>query len=357
MHHGSMLVASEDAGPGGLPVAPANGPAPEPGPDAVVVDSKVGDVNGRPIFASEVLDQGLADRLTRMARTPRITLDEWTKAARTLIRGSVDRIVNDELIEAEARASLQPQFKVGLKHYLDEKREEARREASGSRVLLERKLRTEGKSVEDWVRDREREALIQHQINEQVFKRAIVTWQDIRFYYEVNQKEFNPDPTATFRLVRVLTRNEEAVRAVQSALDRGEPFERVAAMDANTSNRADAGRDVRPLSGDYAQARLFAQAEMNDAAHGLAPGQWTQTPIRVGDFTVWMKLESIDVVHELLSDPKVQRKILVIVGQRKRDEVLERYLEGLKSRAHVSGFDDMTGRLLEIAGDRYWKTR
>ena len=346
-------------GSGDGPEGPAtSGPAPAPtGDSPVVVDAKVGDVNGRPIFASEVLDEGLAALLTQDARREGVTEQAWAANAQKLIAGAVSRIVEDELIEAEARASLEPEQKQGLRYWLKERREEARRKAQGSRVVLEQQLRDQGTSVEDWERDLARDELIKLQVRQQVWDRAMVTWPDIKFHYEVNYKQFNPEPTARLRLIRVLTASEEAVTAVQSALDRGEAFETVAAMDLNTFNRAGAGVETRALSGEYADTQLFGAAELNDAAHALKPGEWTPQPVKTGDFSVWVKLESIDTLRRPLSDPGVQREITAVVGNRKRQEVYQRYLNRLMEGAHFTGFEEMTGRLYEIARERYWTTR
>lgn len=331
---------------------------PNPIDQAVIVDAKVGDVNGRPILASEILDNRLGPRLEQLSRESGMTRERWMAESRDLISTQVFLLVRDELIEAEARASLRPEQRQGLQYLLQEWREEERRRSGGARALLEQRLREErGQTVEQWLREREARALIEHHIRQRIDKRAIVTWQDVRNHYERNERVYNPDPVARLRQVRVLSSREEDVVAVQSALERGEPFETVASMPMNTFERAAGGLVVRPIAGEYAQAELFGVPELTSAAQRLSPGEWTREPVRAGMFTYWLKLESIEQVSRPLSDPTVQLEIVSQLSDQKRDEELTRYVRRLMERASFTSLDDMSTRLLQIAANRYGPTR
>jgi hypothetical protein len=337
--------------PGGPPTPDADA-APIGRP--AVVDAKVGDVNGRPIFASEILDTELGPRLEQKAHEEGMTRERWLDEARRLIGESLKRIVADELVEAEARAALKPEVRQGLRSWIQEQREEARREAGGARALLEQKLREQNKSVEQWERGRESEALIRNQIYGRVTKRAVVTWQEMKLFYDRHEKEFNPDPQAVFRQIRVPTSDAEGVRSVRSALERGDPFEVVAASDVNTFNRVDAGRVERPFDGEFIRAEFFGVRELNEAAHALTPGEWTREPVVYGAFTSWLKLESITRTARPLSDPDVQLDIIARLSEQKWREEFDRYLQHLMDRARFEGLPDMAERLVQIALDRYW---
>jgi hypothetical protein len=340
------------AGPPQAPDPAAGAPGP-----GFVVDAKIGDINGRPVYASDILDNNLGPRLLQTAREDGMTRERWTDEARRLIADELFKVMRDELIAAEARASLRPPQKQGLRSMLQEWREEERRRVGGAAALLEERLRQENKTVEQWLREREAAALIQYEFEQRIQKRAIVTWQDIRLYYERNFKVYNPDPLARFRLVRVVTSRAEDLEAVRSALDRGEPFEAVAAMEANTFNRETGGVVERPFAGEYAEGEFFGVPELNAAARALSPGEWTREPVTYGAFTAWLKLDSVEQISRPLSRWDVQLEILRILADHKRDEEMRRYLGRLMERASFTSLSDMTDQLLRIAGDRYWRGR
>src|SRR5262249_38109006 len=149
----------------GVPVL-AEAPAPAAAP-AMLIDAKVGELNGRPVRADEVLNVVGSDlRATALAR--KFTLAQWT-----FVRGSepdpsqADKEISraqwlayaqqkigfelaqrlrDQLLAEEARASLKPEQKQGLRYMVQEATETARREAGGSRAEAQRRLREKSTS-------------------------------------------------------------------------------------------------------------------------------------------------------------------------------------------------------------------
>ena len=132
----SATAAAAKATPSPRPMPPRPAPAPPaPDPDAalsttarvgsptpaansapasdrpVVLEALVGQVNGRAVFASEIiepLDAQLRARSQELAaqRKPRT---EFRNEAAQLINGELMRVIRDELVLAEARASLTPE--------------------------------------------------------------------------------------------------------------------------------------------------------------------------------------------------------------------------------------------------------
>ncbi len=350
---------AQPAEPPAVAAAPADPPPATTPAQPVLIDAKVGDINGRPVFAATFLDEAIGSRLARKAEEPGMTYAAWREFAQSLIRSQLDGLIADELIQAEGRASLKPAQKQGLRAVMDQIREDARRESGGSRVKLEQRLQTEqNKTVEQWLRDRESRALIEYEIDRKIRNRVLVSWTDIRLYYERNEKLFNPDPVARFRLIRVPTANAEAVESVRSALDRGEPFETVAAMDVNTARGDSNGLVTRQFSGEYRDTAFFGTVtELNEAARSLTTGTWTSQPVAYGGNTAWLYLESIERVNRPLSDVDVQLEILKTITDQRLQVQLDRYINRLRERASFSDVNEMTQRLIGIAEQRYWAPR
>jgi hypothetical protein len=352
------VEASPDAAPADVPVPGEDVPAPvavgPPAPD--LIDAKVGDINGRPVFAQKFFEQGPGQRLAQEAAKEGVTLESWRGLAIGLIRERLDGMIMDEVVEAEARASLEPRQKQGLRALLGEWRAQATRESGGSATLLEQKLQAEqNKNVEQWLRDREARALIEYQIKQKIEPRSIVSWQDIQLYYERNYKRFNPDPVARFRRIQVPLSNEDGVQAVQSALDRGEPFAEVAAGEHNAYGRSSGGLDERTLVGGRETANPFRIPAIDEAARTLEVGRWTR--VDAGGDAIWLYLESVEQVSRPLSDRNVQLEIAAELAGKRWNEELRRYVGRLRQRASFTDVSEMTGRLLAIAEATYWNKR
>lgn len=356
--HGSYPAALDDveASPGD-PVAAADPPDPAGAPE--LVDAKVGEINGRPIFAAEFFERGPGARLRERAREKGVTRQEWLADALTWINDELDRIQRDELLEAEARAALKPPQRQGLRAYAEALAERERRREGGSRTALERRLQEEeNQTYEQFVRGRESIELIRHQVRQKINSRVFVTSRDIRQFYEKNDKEYNPDPVARFRLIRIPTTKTGDVQAVQEALDRGEPFEQVASMTANTANPEQGGLQEKTFTGDLGDASPFGSVkELNEAARALGVGEWTRTPVTYGTWTSWLFLESIEVTRRPLTDEDVQLEIAETLVRRKWDEVFGKYMSRLAEGASLGEVPEIRVRLLRVAVMRYWDTR
>lgn len=342
-----------------LPGPPETGPpAPAPVAPVVFIEAKVGDINGKPIYAGAFFDEtGIGDKLVQESRKRGMTPSAWRTFALNLIRGELQRLVRSELFEAEARASLEPAQQVGLRAMARMRGEAERRRRGGSQAALERSLAADrGQNYEQFLRDRERDALIQYQYERMVRSRVFITMRDLERYYERNFKEFNPDPKARFRVIRVPTSDEEGLRQVREALERGEPFERVASLPVNTSNPQKGGLDERAFTGEYRDQRFFGSlAEVNEAVRSLEPGQWTATPVPWGAFTAWIRLESIVRETRPLSDESVQLEILNRLSAREEDARFETYIVRLADRAGLTDMPEIMSRLLWIAERRFWQ--
>lgn len=339
--------------------AAAGPPRLEPGPavpveSAVLVDAIVGSVNGKPVRANDLLGP-MEARLRAKAAERDITRDEWLRFA----SGEIDRelwtLVRDELLRAEAMSSLKPLERLGLQHFLNEWREDLRRRNLGSRALTAERLAEEqGMTEEQWLRGREAAALIRHQLDRRVNNRVHVSWQDVQLYYERHAEEYNPPPTAAFRLIAVRADEPERVESVRAALASGAPFAEAAALPANFFNPEGAGLREVALPGGLESARIFDPAELDAAAKALKPGESTPEPVAFagGALLGWIAFESLTDRSRPLADRAVQLEIVDRITLQRQEDERYRYLLDLLERASATDMDEMKTRLMQIATAR-----
>lgn len=373
------------AGDGLLEVTPGapefEGGAPPPAEPPEIVDAVVGEINGRPVRIESMLDQA-GDRLRAIARKRRLTADEWgallggsrrqpvdeayadrtpldrstyLRFAEGLFKFLLERELEQELLAEEARFSLKPEQRQGLKAFVQEFSETQRRQAGGSREAAARRLREkENLTPDQFARAVESEILIDHQLRERIKKRVQVSWKDVQLYYDRHPEIYNPPKKAYFRLIRVPESDGDAIARVRAALEAGTPFAEVAAMPENQYNRAEGGRtDPRPVTGAYHEADLFP-GELGAAAQKLAVGGWTHEPVTTGSAATWLFLERIEDNSRPLSDRDVQIGIATQLNRTAEELARRDYIQQLKERASYTNIEVMARALAEMAADRYW---
>lgn len=361
------VTAQPGAPTGDAPAAPAE--------DPILVDAKVGELSGRPVRVEEILDD-IAARLRAKAKTRTISSDEWhslnikapdmqdisrpeymayaTAVSREWLMGHL----RQQLLEDEARASLKPEEKVGLKYIVQEVAENARRESGGTTAGFEKqKQQTE----EEFKREQETILLLEIKIEERLRNRVRISWKDIRQYYDRHPEIFNPPPQVTFRMIRVPADKAGDIAKVQAALDGGTPFAQVALMPENDYGRSDGGlMPVQTVKGDIATMEFFSDDHANAAAHSLkTPGDFTHAPfdLTLGNdrYKAWLFLDTLKNDSQSLSDFEVQLRIAKVLEREALSVQREAYLERLAHRASMHDVEEMSRRIGEIAAERYWK--
>lgn len=320
-----------------------------------LVEAKVGDVNNKPIFASDFLEPMGARLATEAARRKP---DEWRRWARTEIRKELELQIEDELLRSEAYSKLKPEERQGLFSFLQSWQQSVVLGSGGSRENANQRLLTErGYDLDEAVRRRETEELIKLQLRQQVQNRVQVSRRDIELAYEKAYKTFNPDPKATLRWIHVPADKTEQIAEIKSALDSGEEFAVVAANPANEFKPRDGGlRDPQTLTeGEVSKTQFFAIAELNEAAQKLGEGKWSG-PVNytLGSgrpYVGWLYLEKVDRKEVSMYEVQLQlERYLRDVGEDKRRR---EYINELKARASYTNIDDMVNRLTSIAAERY----
>lgn len=327
----------------------------EPGASAAVagptltLDANVGQINGTPVYASEILGQ-LDNRLRAMRKQAK-TNTAWQRQAAELIYGELNRKIQDELLLREAHSRLSPEQRAGLMQFLNRLRDNLASESGGSTMLADERLREESaSSLEDKIREERDKELIAWQVSK-VRDRVNVSWRDVVREYQRNHKLYNPPPKAVLRWIRVKASNRAGLDEVQSALAAGEPFEEVAARPANMFNPAEGGLHRVSYEGAFTEATIFGAAELNERATALKVGEVTGPFTFRGD-TCWIKLDAIDQSPpRALED--LQLEIYYRLQDRRMNEEANRYLRKLMERGSFEQPQLMTERLLRIASERY----
>jgi hypothetical protein len=314
----------------------------------MLLDAKVGDINGRPVFASEFFDP-IAGRLR--AESERLGRDEWISAAARIIRGELRSQITDELLRAEALSKLTPDQKAGLRRFLDDVRSNLISENLGSRALAEQRLRAEqGMTEEEYLRQREDRTLVRFTIQEEISNRVNVSWRDIVQRYRRDQARYNPEPTARFWILRVTADDASAVDAVRRQLEAGVPFPEIAAGPMNTWTVDEDGLKIAPFTPPREEARFFAPDELNTPARTMQTGS-VAGPIAFGTSLIWLHLEGVEQGAVPLYE--AQLPIASQIRSERINAELDRYIDRLLGRASVTDVDRMGLRLLSIATDRY----
>ncbi|MFM1935644.1 MAG: hypothetical protein RI990_603, partial [Planctomycetota bacterium] len=154
------------------------------------VESLVGQINGRPIFAEEVL-RGIEAQVMLAAQDP--NPDNARAQVDMLVRRAFRQQVESELILAEAESRLSPEMKQGLLGWLRDLQETTIAQRGGNRAAAEDALREEMRmSVEEFVQYRKDVELTRDIIRRRVEPRVVVSWRDVERLYSQRREAYAP---------------------------------------------------------------------------------------------------------------------------------------------------------------------
>ena len=165
--------------------------------DPTLVDSLVGQINGKPIYATRFLadlDKRLAAEAEK-SRTAANPKDGWLRASGEIIAGQLKRQIEEDLLLAEARAALTPEQKQGLVFFINRLRENVASGFQGSEILAEEELRKEGLTLDTKIARDQQDALVRNLITEKIGPRVNISFRDVQRSYERNTIKYNPPPS------------------------------------------------------------------------------------------------------------------------------------------------------------------
>ena len=331
--------------------------------DPVIIESLVGQINGKPVFAGEFL-KPLDKNLAAKAATSR-TGREWVGEAKRITGTALMTQLQDELFLAEARATLSKEERAGLLNLVSKLRENLTTTTEGSQELAnERLLAEEGKTLEEKATDERDKILIRTLVSRYISPRVQVSWRDVQREYTRNYDTYNPAPTATLRMIWVpkkeTAREPElaaklATRAadVAARLAAGEKFSDLAKdRTLNDFNAGEAGLLAsKTFDSSKPDAKLVEDPRVNEKAIALRAGEFAG-PIESGNRLVWVLMETIDNApgRDLA---EVQLEISSSLREKKFGEETGRFINRLIERGSKTDLALMNERLLLIAADRY----
>jgi len=312
------------------------------------VDALVGQINGRPVYASKFL-QPLEDRIMRIvAEMPR------AQAQQEIARVVADRFqqqVNSELVIAEAESMLTPDNQQGVLAWLKDVQEQTTASYGGNRTAATRSLEQQfGMTMEQYLNERRDEALANQLLQRRIEPRTIVSWRDVEREYAANEAEFNPQPTITVGRIAVRTSDEAKVKDIGDRLAAGEAFSAVAEVAG--VQQGGAWREFKLPEGGLAQLEDL-NPEVRTALLAIQPGTAT-APLRQGSSTVWFTiLASQRGESKSIFDARLQLLLRASIAERRSIRERMRYLNGLRQRWISQNIQTMQDRLVRIAWDRY----
>ena len=315
------------------------------------VDSLVGQINGKPLYASEFL-RSREDRIINIAaKTER-------NAARLeiiqVISEAFDQTVNNSLIISEAEAMIPAEGQAGVLAWLKDLQEKEIANRGGSRADAQRSIEEEfpGTTIEEFMNRQKNQALAGDLLNRRIRPRTIVSWRDVERLYDVNSAAYNPLPTIRIGRIAVLKSNQAQVDQIKASFAQGKSFSQVS-KELNLENDG-LWREIKiPQGGIDAIPDIVD--EMKSRIKGLAINK-IDGPTETKTQVTWMTLLSEQQVRaRSIFDPQLQLQLRrQIEGQRYSIEQ-QHYFQSLRTRWVASDLESMKARLISITLNRYFR--
>lgn len=320
---------------------------PVPG-ELVVIDSLVGEVNGRPIYAEEFfapLDAFLFQR----ART--LTPPQFEQLLSEVIQNQLKTVIQNELFLAQARATLTPEQQQGLFHWMGQIQENLIAQGGGTRAAAtNRLLEDEGTTLDEKVREITDIALLRRLFEEKIKSRVIVSWRDIQREYERNREQYNAPARVKISHIRLFNDSDAAkIEDVNRRLAAGESFRSI----AESLGQWDEDSLGAYRLGPDGMAGIELQPQFREPLVGLGQGDTTEA-IVTGTSTWWLHIsEFLEPVSRSIYDPEVQLELRRGLESRLLETEQNRFLESLIDDTILDDLTAMRDRLMVIARRRY----
>jgi hypothetical protein len=319
------------------------------------VDSLIGQINGKPLYANEFLVPR-EDRLRRIATSSPNEPEKSYEEFRRVIYEAFDQFVNNELVISEAESAIPDEAKEGLLEWMRGLQEQEIANRGGTRSEAQRSIEEEfpGTTIEEFMKRQKNEILAADLMRRRVRPRAIVSWRDIERLYQRNYEVYNPPPTLRVGRIAVSKTDQAKIDQVKAMFAEGKGFQDVAkAMGV-------------PNDGLWREFKLGPKGidgvtdlveDIKVRIKGLKQGV-IDGPVEQRSQVSWMTLfESRQAPSRSIFDPKLQLQLRrQLEGERFGIEQY-RYLDALRTRWIAEDLKQMRERLFNFALDRYWPGR
>lgn len=311
------------------------------------VDAMIGQINGRPIFATDIFEEIGVETLSRLgASQPRT---QFRQRVSQLLGQKLQQMVFDALLLAEAETALSEQEQQGLLGLLRKFREQRMQEiiyGDTPRSGAAQQRSIEERVAKD-VEDRRQQLIIQKHLREKIFPRVDVSRREVQRYYRNNREQFNPPGKVTLRLI--LVGNEEAADAVAKALEEGEPFGEVART--HSTFRQSQGGLMPIFEARLDQFEELSWPKLNETIRTLSPGEHTGR-VDLNGRHAWAYLEKYEQPKS-----KSLNEVWLQIEKKLRSQEFERaqrrYMSELMEKGNFTPLDQMLEVLVRVAVNRF----
>ena len=312
------------------------------------VNAMVGQVNGQPVYADEIFREIKLNGADLKRLGAGSSRQQFAAKAQELIRGTLQRRIENELVRAEAERELTDQRRRQIDHMIKENREKILAlYGKGSRREADAAIRKEkGHGL-----DRELEMLREHllirgHIMNKIGFKVHVTQRDVLRYYQANPDEFGASPT----LVRVILVEDTAVAdQVDKALADGADFEQVGRT--HSILYPEKGGLLVRHTGRFSQFDATGWEAVNQAIRQLKPQDHTPRVRTESGHWAWARLEQIGGGRKKLEE--VYLEIENKLQQQQIKQLQDDYRAELLERRPDVSVDRMIRQLMVVALTRY----
>lgn len=314
--------------------------------DSLVMDAMVGQVSGKPIYASEIFNEVGVELLERLGQNnPRATFRE--RSGELLFR-TLSQKVDDQLILAEAERGLTEQHMFGIMNYVRTYRESLiNKYGNGATTIADTNLRKETRfGLEETMQRVRQSLLVRRYLEEKVNPKIHVTRRDVERFYADNNSRFNPPPSVTVRVILVGGTTE--ADAVDKELAAGKSFEDVARQYSLYKREEGGQMKVGESLDKFAGLKWDA---VNQEVRKLTPGKATGR-IKADDVIAWVQVADVQTGKgQSLSD--VFLEIEEELKNMQKGQLTRSHLVKLKAEGNYTPIKQMTQSLLDVAMSRY----
>ena len=315
------------------------------------VDSLVGQVNGKPLYASEFL-KTREDRIITIAADP-----DRVKARNQVVQmisEAFDQYVNNLLIISEAEAMIPKEGQEGVLAWLKDLQEKEIANRGGSRADAQRSIEEEfpGTTIEEFMNRQKNQALAGDLLNRRIRPRTIVSWRDVERLYDVNSATYNPLPTIRIGRIAVMKSDQAQVDKIKAEFAAGKSFSQVA-TDLGIADGAFWREIVIPVGGIDAVPDLVD--EVKTRIKGLALNK-VDGPTESKTQFIWMTLiSSQQEPARSIFNTALQLQLRRQIENQRYGIEQQHYFAMLRTRWVASDLESMKLRLLSIVMTRYFR--
>jgi len=315
----------------------------------VIVESLVGQVNGRPIFANEVLGP-ISDQLLILSEETKLDITAFKNVAKRHIANQMQTIVRSELLLSEAKSGMTAAEQRGLFAYIERVREDLTSTAGGSQSAVTRQLLDEeGQTVDEYLDSKQQQTLIRQVLQDEVAPHVQITWRDILREWELLKAEFNSPAVVTLGMIRISSEApEEEIALISSSFDAGASFKTV----ATSLGLPDGGRWDSFELGKGGMAEIDVADAIKSHIVNLEAGEIVG-PITLGSSQYWFSvLDFKKATYGTIWEPQIQINLRKYLYNRQTAIEEDRFLERIFAEGSYDEFNSMVDRILYVAVTR-----